>query len=78
MMYEKKGDVVGETATLGEFGLRGVRMGSEGDPSELSEETEPERYLCAAVVSIGSGLWWGVLSVWLLPMVNECDEIARK
>jgi hypothetical protein len=41
----KKGDAVGETVvTLGEFALTGVR-GFEGDPSELSEETEQERCL---------------------------------
>lgn len=58
MMYEKKGDVGGEAvATLGEVRLGGVRRGSEGDPSELSEETEPERYrLGAGVMSIGVGL----------------------
>jgi len=38
--------VEGETvATFGGFELRGVWMGSEGEPSELSEETEAERYL---------------------------------
>ena len=57
-MYEKKGDgVEGETVvTFGELALRGVWMGSDEDPSELSEESEPERYLCcAAAVLIGTG-----------------------
>jgi hypothetical protein len=46
MMYEKNGEVEGETVvTLGAFWLTGVWMGSEGDPSELSDETEPERCL---------------------------------
>ena len=45
-MYDKNGEVEGETVdTLGGFTLRGVRMGSEGEPSELSDETEAERYL---------------------------------
>ena len=45
-MCEKNGEVGGETvATLGGFALRGVRMGSEGEPSELSDETEAERCL---------------------------------
>ena len=57
-MYEKNGEVGGETVvTLGGFALRGVWMGSKGEPSELSDETEPERYLWwrPAVVLIAMG-----------------------
>lgn len=36
----------GETVvTFGGFAVTGVRIGSEGEPSELSEETEAERCL---------------------------------
>lgn len=64
--------------TLGELAVRGVWMGSEGDPSELSEETEPERYLCcAAAVLIGRGLEWGILSVLLLSMASEIQRMRE-
>jgi len=46
IMYEKNEEFEGETVvTFGGFALRGVRTGSEGEPSELSDETEPDRYL---------------------------------
>ena len=65
--------------TFGGFVVRGVRIGSEGEPSELSEETEAERCLWwwPAVVLIEMGLEWGVLSVLLLSIVSECGETER-
>lgn len=71
MMYERKGELEGETVvTLGGFALRGVWIGSEGDPSELSDETEPERYLWwrPAAVLIEMGLECWILLVLLLSM----------
>ena len=54
-------------------------MGSEGEPSELSDETEPERYLWwrPAAVLIEMGLECWILSVLLLSMAVSTVSAVR-
>jgi hypothetical protein len=72
---------VGETVvTFGGFAVRGVWMGSDGEPSELSEETEAERYRWwwPPAVLIGMGLEWGTLSVLSLAIASEMERSERE